>query len=224
MKMLRLFFSLMSYDLRIAYRHKSDWANAWLFFILIVLLFPLALSPEPKLLQLIAPGLIWTAALLAMTIALPNFLRPDYEDGSLVNLLLSTHSLNILVLAKIVAHWLITSLPLIAIAPLLALSLHLSGMQIVVMELSLLLGTPIFTLLGALTVALTLNLGGNGLLLNILLLPLCIPVLIFGSSAVSNVALGLPFQGPVALLGAILVFAAMVTPGLVGVALRSAEM
>src|ERR1700722_9042698 len=125
MPLTALFLKTLHYDLLSAYRRKSDWANAWLFFVLVVSLFPLAITPDPALLHTIAPGLVWVSALLSMLLALNYFLKPDYQDGSLQLLLLSSYLLALLLLAKTLAHWLISGLPLILITPLLALFLHL---------------------------------------------------------------------------------------------------
>lgn len=220
--MLKVFFSIIRHEVLLAYRHKADWVNAWLFFILVVVLFPLAVTSDGKILKEIAPGVIWIAALLSMNITLPNFLRPDFEDGSLQGLLLSPYPLTLLLSAKIIAHWLITAAPLLLLTPLLGMALQLSLPEVLVLFIGLLLGTPIFALIGSAVVGLTLNLSGNGLLLNILLLPLCVPVLIFGTGAVLKVENGL-YQAPLALLAAMLVLGIMVFPWVVSMAVRSAE-
>jgi len=217
---LPVFFQLIKQDLIIAYRRKTDWVNAWLFFILVVSLFPLAVTPDIQLLHAIAPGLIWVAALLAMLLSLGNFLRPDFDDGSLSLLLLSPHSLSWLLLAKMIAFWLASALPLIIITPILAVMLHLSLTETVNLIYTLLLGTPVLCLIGAIAMALTVGLRSQSVLLALLILPLCVPVLVFGSGAVINVGMGLSNHGALALLGAILILAVSLVPIAVAAALR----
>lgn len=221
--LLHFFGTLIHYELRLALRHKSDWINAWLFFVLVVSLFPLAVTPDIKLLHQIAPGLIWVAAMLSMLLSLQYFLRPDYEDGSLVMLLLSPHPLSLLMFAKISAHWLMSALPLILITPVLGLALYLSAEEIMVLIVTLLLGTPVLSLLGAMMTALTVSLRHQSILLSLLVLPLCIPVLIFGTGAVLNVALSIPNSGVFALMGAMLMLALTLTPLAVSSILSSAR-
>ncbi|HVV69272.1 MAG TPA: heme exporter protein CcmB [Gammaproteobacteria bacterium] len=214
---------VIRYELLSAYRYKADWVNAWLFFILVVSLFPLAVTPDSALLHLIAPGLIWVAALLSMLLSLGNFLRPDYEDGSLAALLLSPHALPLLILAKTTAHWLISALPLILIAPILALTLHLSAWEIVSLLFTLLLGTPVLSLLSAIAMSLTVALRNNTVLLTLLILPWCVPVLVFGTGAVIDAGSGVSNVGALALLGAMLFLAITLAPLAAGAALKLYE-
>ncbi len=215
-----VFFQLIKHDLLVAYRRKTDWVNAWLFFIIVVSLFPLAITPDSNLLHTIAPGLIWVAALLAMLLCLSNFLRPDYEDGSLSLLLLSPHPLSLLIFAKILAFWLTSALPLIVVTPVLALMLHLSGVETLSLIYTLLLGTPVLSLVGAVIMALTVGLRSQNMLLALLLLPLCVPVLVFGAGAVINVGLGLSNHGALAMLAAILILTLVLAPFAAQAALR----
>ncbi len=206
------FLGLLRRDLQIAIRKRSELLNPILFFILVVSLFPLGIGPEPRLLGEIAPGIIWVAALLATLLSMERLFRSDFEDGALEHLLLSPHALSLLALAKVLAHWLVTGLPLILVSPLLGVLLHLPTEAIRVLPLTLLLGTPILSLLGAVGVALMVGLRRGGVLLTLLVLPLYIPVLIFGTAAVAAAGAGLPVSGQLALLGAMLALALTLSP------------
>jgi heme exporter protein B len=183
-----------------------------LFFILVVSLFPLGIGPSPQLLATIAPGVIWVAALLATLLSMERLFRSDFEDGALEHLLLSPHSLPLLVLAKVSAHWLVTGLPLLLVSPLLGVLLQLPASAIRALPLTLLLGTPALSLIGAIGVALTVSLRRGGVLLTLLVLPLYVPVLIFGTAAVAAAGAGLPTTGQLALLGALLALALTLAP------------
>ena len=206
------FLGVLRRDLQIAIRKRSELLNPILFFILVVSLFPLGIGPEPRLLGEIAPGVIWVAALLATLLSMERLFRSDFEDGALEHLLLSPHALSLLALAKVLAHWLVTGLPLILVSPLLGVLLHLPAEAIRVLPLTLLLGTPVLSLLGAVGVALTVGLRRGGVLLTLLVLPLYVPVLIFGTAAVAAAAAGLPVSGQLALLGAMLALALTLSP------------
>ncbi len=223
MKTFSVVTAVIHNELLVAYRYKSDWVNAWLFFILVVSLFPLAVTPDPVLLHTIAPGLIWVAALLSMLLSLSHFLRPDYEDGSLAALLLSPYPLPLLLLAKSAAHWVTSAVPLILISPILALSLHLSEGEIINLLITLLLGTPVLTLLGAIAMSLTVALRNNTVLLTILILPWCVPVLVFGTGAVIDAGAGISNRGALALLAAMLVLALTLAPLAASAALKMYE-
>jgi heme exporter protein B len=183
-----------------------------LFFVMVVTLFPLAVGAQPNLLQAMAPGVIWVAALLAALLSLDNLFRSDFEDGSLEQLLLSPHSLSILVLGKILAHWLVTGLPLLLVAPLLALFLGLPQAAMGTLWLTLILATPMLSLIGAIGVALTVGLRRGGMILSLLVLPLYIPVLIFASNAVDRAASGLPVTAQLNILLAMLILALVLVP------------
>jgi heme exporter protein B len=214
------FTMLLQRDLKLAYRNRSQVSNPLIFFLMVVSLFPLALSPESRVLQTLAPGIIWVAALLASLLSLDSVFRSDFEDGSLEQILLSRHSAAVLVMAKVLAHWLLTGLPLLLIAPLLAVMLYLPAEAMGTMLLSLLLGTPVFSLVGAVGVALTVGLGRGGVLLSLLVIPLYVPVLIFGASAVDAAAHGLAVSGQLTLLAAMLVLAVTLSPLAIASALR----
>lgn len=199
-------------DLLLAFRRRAELANPLLFFVLVVTLFPLAVGAQAQLLQTIAPGVIWVAALLAALLSLDGMFRSDFEDGSLEQLLLSPHPLSILVLGKIFAHWLVTGLPLILVAPLLAVFLGLPEAAMATLWLTLVLATPVLSLIGAIGVALTVGLRRGGMILSLLVLPLYIPVLIFASNAVDRAATGLAVTAQVNILLAMLILALVLVP------------
>ncbi len=206
------FLAIIRRDLLLALRRRAEMANPLLFFVLVVTLFPLAVGAQPNLLRAIAPGVIWVAALLAALLSLDSLFRSDFEDGSLEQMLLSPHSLSVLVLGKIIAHWLITGLPLLVIAPLLALFLGLPERAMGTLWLTLILATPLLSLIGAIGVALTVGLRRGGMLLSLLVLPLYIPALIFASNAVDRAASGLPVTAQLNILSAMLLLALVLTP------------
>jgi heme exporter protein B len=207
-------------DLMIAFRHRDDIINPLLFFVIVVTLFPLGVGPESTTLSRIAPGIIWVAALLATLLSLDRLFKSDYADGSLEQMLLSPQPIFILVLAKIVAHWLLTGLPLILIAPLLAVLLHLNEHSYGALMLTLLMGTPVLSLLGAIGVALTVGIKKGGVLLSLLVLPLYIPVLIFATSAIDTAAMNLPYNGQLAIIAAIFFASLTLAPLAVSAALK----
>jgi heme exporter protein B len=216
----RAFLILIRRDLMLAVRHRAEMANPILFFVLVTSLFPLGIGANPALLQAVAPGVIWVAALLAALLSIENVFRSDFEDGSLEQYLLSSHPVSVLVLAKITAHWLTTGLPLLLISPLLGILLGLPVDAIKVLFITLLLGTPVLSLIGAVGVALTVGLRKGGMILSLLVLPLYIPVLIFASSAVDTAAAGLPVTAHLSLIAALLLLALSLSPFATAAALR----
>ncbi|ABE56845.1 heme exporter protein CcmB [Shewanella denitrificans OS217] len=214
------FYTVLMRDIKIAIRHRGDIFNPLLFFILVVTLFPLGIGPEPKVLTRIAPGIIWVAALLASMLSLERLFKADYNDGALEQMLLSPQPLAVLVLAKVFAHWLLTGVPLILISPVLALLLQLEANSYVALLLTLSLGTPVLSLMGAIGVALTVGLRKGGVLLSLLILPLYIPVLIFATSAMDAAGMNLPYDGQLAIIGAMLVAASVLAPIAIGASLR----
>ncbi|MBU2883104.1 heme exporter protein CcmB [Psychrosphaera sp. B3R10] len=207
-------------ELTLAYRHKDDVLNPILFFIIVVTLFPLGIGPATNTLATIAPGVIWVAALLATLLSLDRIFKSDFNDGSLEQMLLSPHPTYIIVLGKVAAHWLITGLPLIFIAPVLAVSLHLDDNAYNAMMLTLLLGTPVLSFIGAIGAALTVRLKNGGVILSLLVLPLFIPVLIFATSTINTAAMNLPYQGQLAIIAALLVGAVTLAPFAISSALK----
>ena len=207
-------------DLRVALRRRSDTFSTLIFFVMVVSLFPLGVGPEPQLLRTMAPGVLWVAAMLASMLSLPRLFADDHADGTLEQMLLSTHSLAVLVFGKTLAHWMGSGLPLVLLSPVLALQFDLSASATGVLMLSLLLGTPLLSLVGSMGAALTVGLRGSSVLLSLLVLPLTIPVLIFGAGAVEAHTAGLGVTGHFSLLGALLIVGVMVSPWVTAAALR----
>ena len=207
-------------DLRLAARRRIEALLPVVFFIVAASLFPLGVGPEPQVLRQMGPGVVWVCALLATMLSLNNVYAGDHADGSLEQMLLSGHSGVVIAAAKAFAHWVLTGLPLIVASPLLGLLFDLSGAGIATLALSILLGTPILSLLGSVGAALTLGLRSGGVLLLLLVLPLCIPTLIFGSGAVVAVEAGLSARGHLSLLGALLLLSALGAPLAAAAALR----
>ena len=214
------FTAIVRRDLTLAVRYLAEAANPLLFFLIVVVLVPLGLSPRREMLEFIAPGVFWIAALLATLLSLERMFRTDFDDGSLELMLISPQPLPMIVLAKIVAHWLITGLPLLATAPVIALLLGLPASSVAVLLATLALGTPTLSSVGAIGVALTVGLRRGGVLLSVLVLPLYIPVLVFASSAVSAAASGLPVLGQLYVLGALAALALSLAPLAAAAALR----
>lgn len=212
--------SVVLRDLTLALRRRQDVLTSVLFFVIVVTLFPLGVGPEPEMLQSIAPGVIWVAALLATLLSLDRLFAADLRDGTLEQMLLVPQPLTVLVLAKILAHWLVAGLPLVLLAPLLGLQLGLQGEEQQVLVLALLLGTPLLSLIGAIGAALTLGLRGGGVLIALLVLPLYIPALILGTGAVETQMAGLSPEAHLSLLGALLVLALFLAPWAAAAALR----
>lgn len=207
-------------DLVLAMRRRADVLTTLIFFIMVVSLFPLGVGPEPEMLRKMAPGVVWVAALLSSMLSLGRMFSADYQDGTLEQMLLVPQSLSLLVLGKILAHWMVSGLPLVLMAPVLGLQFDMTAQALGVLVLGLLLGTPILSMIGAVGAALTLGLRGGGVLVSLLVLPLCIPVLIFGSGAVEAVISGMHYASHLALLAAILVLALVFTPWVTAQALR----
>ena len=209
-------------DLTLAWRRRGDIAMPVLYALIVVTLFPFALGPEDSLLQRIAGGVVLVTVLLAMLLALDAMFRSDIEDGSLEQLMLAPQPLALMLGMKILAHWITTALPLIVIAPMLAGMLHLPVVAMPVLVYALLLATPLLSLLGAVLVALTAGTRRSGMLLALMLLPLCVPVVIFAAGAVAAAQQGLPWLAPIAWLGAALVMALVLAPLACAAALRIA--
>jgi heme exporter protein B len=216
------FRTLVARDLRLALRQGGDAATVAAFFVLTVILFPFGVGPEPNLLQRIAPGVVWVTALLAALLSLERLFLADYEDGSLEALALSPLPLEAQVVAKCLAHWLVTGLPLTILAPLLALLLHLETAGYPALVAGMALGTPTLSLIGAVGAALTLGARRGGVLLSLLVLPLYIPVLIFGVAACEAAATGLAARPHLLLLAALLALALALAPFAAAAGLRQA--
>lgn len=209
-------------DLLLALRRKSEVLTSLFFFVIVASLFPLGIGPEPALLKKIAPGVLWVAALLSTLLGLPRLFAADHLDGTLEQMALSPSPLALLIAGKILAHWLLCGLPLVLLAPLLGLQFALEGQTLFILSLSLLLGTPLLSLIGAMGAALTLGVRGGGVLLALLVLPLYIPTLIFGAGAVEAQSAGLGVEGHMSLLAALLALAVFFAPWATTAALRIA--
>ena len=207
-------------DLVIAFRRRSEIIHPLIFFVMVISLFPLAIGDDKVLLQKIAPAIIWVTALLATMLSLDNLFRSDFEDGSLEQMTLLKTPLSLLVTAKITAHWFITGLPLLLITPLLAVLLYVPTEMISMLLLTLLLGTPTLSLIGAVGIALTVGLRQGGVILSLLILPLYIPVLIFATLALQNSAQGFSAEAQLAMMLAILVLAITLSPFAIAAALK----
>jgi heme exporter protein B len=216
------FAALVVRDLRLARRRQVEALLPLSFFLVTLLLFPLGLGPEPRLLQEIAPGAVWICALLAAMLSLGSLYAADQADGSLEQLLLAGQPLLLLALAKAAVHWIVSGLPLIVAAPLAGLLFGMQADALAALGVSLLLGTPILSLIGSVGAALTLGLRGGGMLVVLIVLPLAVPVLVFGSAAVTAVDHGLSPAAHHSLLGALLIFALLLAPPAAASALRIA--
>jgi heme exporter protein B len=219
---LQIFGSLIQRELRLAIRHGADSMMVVMFFVLVVVLFPLGVGPEPSILTRISAGVIWVAALLSAMLSMDRLFQTDFEDGSLDLLILTPQPLELMVLAKVVAHWLTTGLPLIIVSPLLALLLNMEASGYGVMLAALALGTPTLSLIGAIGAALILGARRSGVLLSLLILPLFIPTLIFGVSAVDAALTDLPSKPQLMILAGLLLAGLALFPWASAAALRQA--
>lgn len=219
---MNIYFTVVMRDLRLALRRKSEVLSAMFFFVVVAALFPLAIGPEPAMLRQIGPGVLWVGALLASMLALSRLFEVDYRDGTLEQMLLSPHSLRLLVLGKMTAHWLLSGLPLVLLAPVLGLQFQLSSDALSVLCITLLLGTPVLSCVGAIGAALTLGVRGGGVLISLLVLPLFVPVLVFGAGAVQALESGLGAQAHISILLALLLPALFFSPWACSAALRIA--
>ncbi|MCR8921692.1 heme exporter protein CcmB [Dasania sp. GY-MA-18] len=206
------FSATLRRDLLLAYRRRSDFANPLIFFLIVCSLFPLGIGPSPQRLAEMAPGIVWVVALLACLLASDTLFRSDFDDGSLEQMILSPVSLYLQVLAKTTAHWMLTGLPLALMSPLLALLLQLPSQGVIALMLSLLIGSAVLSLIGAIGAALTVSLRKGGVLLSLIILPLYVPVLIFGVAVVEAAVGGFAYSGLLAVLGAMLALALSLSP------------
>lgn len=218
--MSNVFTLLLMREARLLFRRPAELANPLVFFAVVIALFPLAVGPESQQLRNLSPGLLWVAALLAVLLSLDGLFRSDFEDGSLEQWVVSPHPLSLLVLAKVVAHWLFSGLALVLLSPLLALMLGLPAHCVPVLLLSLLLGTPVLSLLGAVGAALTVGLKRGGLLLALLILPLYIPVLILGAGALQASLQGLPAAGQLLWMASLTALAVTLAPFAIAAGLK----
>jgi heme exporter protein B len=207
-------------DLLLAWRRRADVLATLFFFVIVVSLFPLGIGPETQLLRMIAPGVVWVAALLASMLSLNRLFANDFQDGTLEQLLITPQPLYLVVIGKVLAHWLISEVPLVLVAPLLGMQFDLAPRDLWVLFISLLLGTPVLSLVGSIGAALTLGLRGGGVLVSILVLPLYIPALIFGAGAVEASVMGTGAQPHLYLLGAVAIVTLIFSPWAAAAALR----
>ncbi len=214
------FILLLKRDLTLAYRRRAELMNPLLFFVLVTAMFPLGIGNDPKLIEAVGPGVIWVAALLAALLSLDAMFRSDYDDGSLEQFMLSAHPVSILVLAKVLAHWLVTGLPLFLAAPILAVLLNIPADVIPILMLTLVLGTPVLSLIGSVGVALTVGLRRGGVILSLLVLPLYVPVLIFATDTVKTAIIGIPTSAQLSILSAMLVGSLVLAPLATAASLR----
>ena len=214
------FTLLLKRDLTLAYRRRAELVNPLLFFVLVTAMFPLGIGNDPKLIEAVGPGVIWVAALLAALLSLDAMFRSDFDDGALEQFMLSAHPISILVLAKVLAHWLVTGLPLFIAAPLLALLLNIPAEAIPTLMLTLILGTPVLSLIGSVGVALTVGLRRGGVILSLLILPLYVPVLIFATDTVKTAIVGIPITAQLSILSAMLVGSLVLAPLATAASLR----
>jgi heme exporter protein B len=215
-----MFRWMVQRDLTLAWRRRADVMSTLFFFVIVVSLFPLSVGPETQLLRSMAPGVVWVAALLASMLSLGRLFANDYQDGTLEQMLLTPQPLYLIVMAKVLASWLVSGVPLALISPILGVQFGLSQNTLLVLAISLLLGTPVLALIGSIGAALTLGLRGGGVLIAILVLPLYMPVLIFGAGAVDASIIGISAEANLSLLGAVLALALVFSPWATSAALR----
>jgi len=220
--MTQAFLGVVWRDLLLAIRRRSDVVTSLMFFIIVTSLFPLGIGPDPGILQTMAPGVIWVAALLSSMLSLQRLFASDYADGVLDQMVLSPHPLAVMAGGKVVAHWIIAGLPIVLLSPLIALQFGLSRSSISVLVVTLFLGTPTLSLVGSIGSALTLGVRGGGPLMALLVLPLFVPILIFGAGAVVANESGLGIEANVSLLAAGLLLGATLAPLATAAALRIA--
>ncbi len=214
------FTALLRRDFLLAYRRRAELLQPLAFLLVVTTLFPLGVGPSPQLLADIAPGVIWIAALLATVLSLDSLFRSDYEDGTLEQMVMSGQSLTLIALSRIVAHWLVAGLPIVLLSPLLAMWMNLPDNGLSILIQSLIIGTPVLSLIGAIGGALTVSLKRGGQLLSLLVFPLYVPLLILATSAVSAAVAELPYVGQLGLMLAGLIAALTLAPFATAAALK----
>lgn len=210
-------------DMSLAFRQRAELLQPMMFFVLVISLFPLGVGPGPETLQKIGPGVIWVAAILSSLLGMERLFRDDFQDGTLEQIMLSGAPMPLVTLVKVVVHWLASILPLIVMSPLLALFLNLTVEMFQALLLTLMIGTPLLSLVGAVAVGLTVGLQKGGVLLALLLLPIFVPLLIFATAAVDAAALQLPYSAHLGLIGAMLLLALALAPMAIAYALRVSQ-
>jgi heme exporter protein B len=220
MSLSRAFLALLKKEFILAFRNPSDLINPLLFFMMVMILFPFGVGSDTKLLADISVGIVWVTVLLAIMLSLDNLFKADFLDGTLEELVLSPHSTAFLVLVKVLANWLMTCLPLVIISPVMALMMGLQSESVGVLVLSLLAGTPVLLMVGAIGAALTVGLRNGGVILSLLVLPLYIPVVIFGAGMVTTQLAGLPYLGQIYMLLSFLALALVLAPFAIAASLK----
>jgi heme exporter protein B len=215
--------AILARDLALAYRQRSELMQPMMFFILVISMFPLGIGPSPETLQKVGPGVIWVAAILSSLLGMERLFKDDYDDGSLEQIMLSATPLPLVALVKVLTHWLTSIAPLLLLSPLLALFLNLTVPMYWALLSTLLLGTPLLSLVGAIAVGLTLGLNRGGVLLALLLLPVFIPLLIFATAAVEAASLQLPYSAQLAIIAAMLLISLALAPFAIAFALRVSQ-
>lgn len=210
-------------DVALAYRQRAELMQPLMFFVLVITLFPLAVGPSPETLQRIGGGVIWVAAILSLLLGMERMFRDDFADGSLEQYMLSPTPLYMIVVVKVLTHWLMHIVPLFLISPLLALFLNLTFDMYVALMLTLLLGTPLISFVGAIGVALTVGLHRGGVLLALLLIPIFIPLLIFATSAIESASMLLPYHAQLAIIAALLLFSVALSPMAISYSLKVSQ-
>ncbi|MFT6270664.1 MAG: heme exporter protein B [Alphaproteobacteria bacterium] len=210
-------------DFSLAYRQRAELMQPLMFFIMVITLFPLAIGPNPQTLQLVSGAVVWVAAILSLLMGLDRLFRDDYADGSLEQMIISPTPLYMVVLVKVITHWLVNIVPLLLISPLLALFLNMTNTMYLTLILTLLLGTPIISFVGAIGVALTVGLQRSGVLVALLLIPLFIPLLIFATSAIEYASMNLPIGALLGIMASMLLFALAISPAVIAYSLKVSQ-
>lgn len=218
-----LYTGIFKRDMAIAFRQRAELAQPLMFLLMVVTLFPLGVGPGPETLQRIGPGVIWIAAILSSLMGMERLFRDDFNDGSLEQMMLSGAPITLVVSVKVLCHWLVSFVPLLLLSPLLAMFLNLTMTMYAALVLTLILGTPLLSLVGAIAVGLTVGLQRGGLLLALLLIPVFIPLLIFATSAVDSAALQLPYTAQLAIIGAMLLLAMACAPFAIAYSLKVSQ-
>ena len=210
----------MTRDLKMALRNPSSFLNPLMFFVISISLFPIAISPEAQTLSSIAPGIIWVITMLSVLLSLNSLFHYDYDSGILEQMVISHHSLPLILLAKTLAHWMLSGLPIIILSPFLGMALFINTEGIYILVLTLIIATPCLSLIGSIGASLVVGIKNSGMLLSLLILPLFIPILIFATSAVSQSQSNLPINGQLYFLGFILILSLLITPFLSALSLK----
>ncbi len=217
---MNIFIQTMSRDLKMAFRNPSSFLNPLMFFVISISLFPIAISPEAQTLSSMAPGIIWVITMLSVLLSLNSLFHYDYDNGVLEQMVISHHSLPLILLAKTLAHWTLSGLPIIILSPFLGMALFINSEGIYILVLTLIIATPCLSLIGSIGASLVVGIKNSGMLLSLLILPLYIPILIFATSAVSQSQSNLPIDGQLYFLGFILILSLLITPFLSAISLK----